>query len=52
MKIGKYKQAELDTSLKRFYAEMKNKQGKGYESESLRIMVLVLSNGFKVMTIP
>lgn len=48
MKLGKYKPAECDIWLKQFYAEMKNEQGKGYESQSLRVMVLLLSNGFKV----
>lgn len=48
MKLGKYKPAEHDMWLKQFYAEMKNEQGKGYESQSLRVMVLLLSNGFKV----
>ena len=36
----KYEQVELNTLFERFYAEIKNKQGKDYQTESLKVLVL------------
>ena len=45
--IENYEPAELNTLLEHFYAEVNNKKGEDYESESLKVMMASLDRHLK-----
>ena len=45
--IETYEPRELDTTLHKFYAKVRNKDGEDYEPESLRVMIAALDQHLK-----